>query len=623
MCAICGIINYENNNASEQFIRDMCDKMSKRGPDNIGVYLNNNIALGHNRLSIIDVNYGNQPIISNDKLAVIVYNGEIYNFQELRSEIERDFKYNFKTNSDTEVLLAGYQLWGIDNLLNKIEGMYAFCIYDLKTDTIYIVRDRFGEKPLYYVEDNNNFMFASELKAFSPSLRKYNLDKEALNFFMALSYIPSPYTIYKEIRKLEPGHYIRIKGREKDVICYYRLKDNLKEINDDYEVAQEKIRNFVFDSVRTRMISDVPVGAFLSGGIDSSIVCCVMNELTGNSIETFSIGFHEKEYDESKRALIVANHINSKHHNHKLKFDDILNNIDDILDYYDEPFGDSSALPSYYVAYLARKQVKIALTGDAADEIFGGYEKYLIHYYADLYNKIPSFLRSLMSKLVYRCPITSFTSPFIRKAKKLINTANADCFNRYYNMMCMGFNDNNRRFLLKENYVDIKPVIKAVYDDCPCDSILNKEQFCDFRFVLEGDMFPKVDRACMHNSLENRTPFLSRELVEYMFGVNSSYKIKGKNKKRILKDAFKDILPEDTVKFSKRGFGVPIDYWLRNELKSEIISLTDKNFIDKQGIFDYGFVHRLLDEHLNMKSNNRSMLWNIFVFQKWYIKNIS
>lgn len=622
MCAIAGIVSSNNLN-NKDAVADMCSRMILRGPDHQEVWGTcNGVTLGHCRLAIIDLSSGNQPMVSADGNAVIVFNGEIYNFLDLKQELTNRYHYEFKTTSDTEVILAGYQTWGIDGILKRLEGMFAFALYDLCNNEVFIARDKFGEKPLYYYHKGEDLVFASELKSFNADLSRFTLDVEAANFYFALGYIPAPYSIYKEIRKLEPGHYLYIDSERKCMdLSFYKLKDHIIVNSDSFDEACQHIKRLVDDSVRQRMIADVPMGAFLSGGVDSSVICCTMVNHSKEQFDTFSIGFNESEYDESHRAALVAEKIKSKHHLHILKYDDVVNELEEIIGYYDEPFGDSSAIPSYYVAMLAHRDVKAVLTGDSADEIFAGYEKYLGRYYAGKYKNAPKVLQKVGEFVVNHTPINHHTSSWLRKANKLIHTTEGDNFDIYFNLMCLGFPDYTRHKLLKEDsFCDVKGYVKAIYDECPSDNPLDREQYSDIRIVLEGCMFPKVDRACMHHSLENRTPFLDSKIVEYALSINPEYRLNGKKKKIVLKEAFRDILPERTKHFSKRGFAVPLDYWFRNELKNEMESLINKDFIDNQGVFNYHYLRQLFEAHMQGKENNQNQLWNIFVFQKWYLK---
>lgn len=623
MCAISGIINLNGGSVDQGTLRHMSDRMALRGPDDSGVFIDGSVGLAHRRLSIIDVETGGQPMIIDNGNIVIVFNGEIYNFQKIREDLEKE-GCKFTTKSDTEVVARAYKQYGIEKCLNLLEGMFAFAIFDKNIDKVFIVRDKLGEKPLLYYQDNENFYFASELKAFDPSLKKFTIDKMALNLYMSIVYIPAPYTIYNEVRKLMPGHYIEF---EKDgsftIKEYYDvIKENLDNPGDDYETAKMKLRVMVEDSVRSRMVSDVPMGAFLSGGIDSSIISTVMSKLSDKPVNTFSIGFEQKEYDETERAQLIAKKIGSNHTQFTLRYSDVLDILDDIITYYDEPYGGSSAIPSYYVAKLAAKDVKVVLTGDCADELFGGYEKYLADYYTKRYKHIPNLLRRPFEWCVYHTPANSTTNLFLRKAKKVIKSAKDTGFELYYDFLCTGFNDNERAQLIREDcYVGTRQYYQDMYNKLnPSWSFLQKQQMMDVGRVLEGQMFVKVDKACMHVSLENRAPFIDSKIMKYALSMNDEYKIMGRNKKRILKDAFSDILPADTLQFAKRGFSVPVDHWLKNELKDELMNVCSKEFIEKQGLFKYDYIKDIIDRHVSGKDNCKNQLWNLYVFQKWYQK---
>lgn len=623
MCAIAGIFN-KNYDVDPQQIESMCERMRLRGPDHKDIYLNKQIALGHRRLSIIDLNTGSQPMYSRDRSVVIVFNGEIYNFLELKKELQNKGQL-FSTQSDTEVIINGYLEYGIQGIIQRLEGMFAFILYDINRGDLYIVRDKFGEKPLFILENTNQILFASELKAFAPNLQSFHIDYTALNYFLTLSYIPAPYTIYKEIRKLKPATYWHIKkDGEKQEMCYYHLNDAISDNSDtSFEEAQIHLKEMLIESVKKRMITDVPIGAFLSGGIDSSIICTIMSQLSQEPIHTFSIGFREREYDESKRARLIAQKIKSNHHEYILDYNSVINDLDDIILYYDEPFGDPSAIPSFYVAKLAKEKVKVVLTGDCADELFGGYEKYLGRYYVDKYKKIPSVIRKIVSFLGGKIPTNGLTADLQRKIKKVQDNVSCNAFDLYYNLMSLGFNDLLRQRLLKpEIFRDIKPEIKHIYDSVPTSSILKHEQYTDIQIVLEGDMFVKVDRACMINSLENRAPFIDSRILEYALKLRNEFKIKGKNKKYILKKTFADLLPKKTITFSKRGFEVPVDHWFKTDLKDELNRVLAKDFIEQQAIFNYEEISQLKIAHLNGKENHKNKLWNLYVFQKWYLKNI-
>lgn len=623
MCGITGIIGY-NQRIDTLELQQMCDALHLRGPDDEGIWTDNNVGFGHRRLSIIDLETGHQPMLTPDKKVVIVFNGEIYNFKELRSALLAK-GCKFSTNSDTEVILQSYQQYGIEITLAKLEGMFSFALYDREKEELFIARDKFGEKPLYYTKKQDVLYFGSEIKALFAIIDKKKISTKGLNYFLALSYIPAPYTIYEGVQKLLPAHYINYKkGAPLQIKKYYNLLERIENlpVQTDFNKAVDDIKKKLKDSVEKRMISDVPIGAFLSGGIDSSIIASLMSEISKEPINTFTIGFKEKSYDESDRAKLVADKTKSNHTIHYLDYKDIVDYIDKIISYYDEPFGDSSALPSYYVAKLAAEKVKVVLTGDCADELFGGYEKYLGQFYISQVKKWPKLFQNFLTNLVNITPHNRLTDTSLRRIKKVLRNVNKSAFEIHYDLMCLGFNDAERLSLLSPQYfTQFKEEIESVYNSISSNEPLEKSFYTDLHFVLEGDMLAKVDRICMKNSLEARAPFLDSKVVEMAYALPLKFKIKGKNKKVILKSAFANILPKQTIGFRKQGFGVPVDNWFRNELKNEISNLLARGVIESQGIFNYDVINNLLTEHLEGKENHKGKLWNLFVFQKWYNRN--
>jgi asparagine synthase (glutamine-hydrolysing) len=564
-------------------------------------------------------------MFSQDKSVVIVFNGEIYNFKSIKNELEV-LGVQFNTQSDTEVIINAYQEWGINKCLEKLEGMFAFSLWDEKQQKLFVVRDRFGEKPLYYTKNNQGFFFASELKALEGFYEKKNISKTGLNLFFSLTYIPAPYTIYENVFKLEAGHYLEVSTLgEFEAFKYYDLekitRDNQEVQITHYEEAKKELRKKLFSSVEERMVSDVPLGSFLSGGIDSSIVSAIMSKLSTDPIKTFSIGFKEKEYDESERADLVAKHIGSEHQLYVVDHQDLLEIVDETLSYFDEPFGDSSAIPSMLVAKKAKEKVTVVLTGDCADELFGGYEKYLGKHYADKYKANPKFIQNMFKWGVDKIPHTNATNHTLRKIKKVIQSAELQPEERYLQLASLGFSpkDKNQLFTKKMN-CKVSGDILSHFSDLEVDDELLQTFYSDVKLVLEGDMLTKVDRACMINSLEARVPFLDSKLVDFSFRLPHEFKIQGANKKRILKDTFANLLPEETMSFSKKGFGIPIRLWFQNELKEELMHLLNKDLIEKQNIFNYDYISKLVAEHMSNKENHSSKLWQLYVFQKWYNK---
>jgi asparagine synthase (glutamine-hydrolysing) len=619
---MCGIFGFSAIGITKKELISSTDKLSLRGPDASGYFMNEPIGLGHRRLSIIDLDSGEQPMFSKDKSLVIVFNGEIYNFKTIKKEL-KELGIQFVTESDTEVLIEAYQAWGMDKCLEKLEGMFAFSLWDEKLKKLFVVRDRFGEKPLYYTKNEQGFFFASELKALEGFFEKKNISKTGLNLFFSLTYIPAPYTIYENVFKLEAGHYLEVSTLgEFESFQYYDLeKITLK--NQDlqithYEDAKKELREKLFSSVEERMVSDVPLGSFLSGGIDSSIVSAIMSKLSINPIKTFSIGFKEKEYDESERANLVAKHIGSEHKLYIVGHQDLLEIVDETLSYFDEPFGDSSAIPSMMVAKKAKEKVTVVLTGDCADELFGGYDKYLGKYYADKYNKCPKLLRKSFESALKFVPHTRKTNQTLRKIKKVIHSAGLSPEERYLSLTNLGYTQNQKTKLFKEEFQENpKDIILKYFSSLKGDE-LRKTFYSDAKLVLEGDMLSKVDRACMINSLEARVPFLDSKIVEFSTRLPHKFKIDGANKKKILKDTFRDLVPAETMAFSKKGFGIPIRLWFQNELKLELTSLLSKETIEQQGFFNYDEIEVILSEHSSNKENHSTKLWLLFVFQKWY-----
>lgn len=620
MCGIAGIIHFKST-ATNSEVKSLCDRLSKRGPDAEGFFTEGGVGLGHRRLSIIDLDTGGQPMFSKDKNIVLVFNGEVYNFLEIRSELEK-IGHTFFTHSDTEVIIEGYIEFGITGILERLEGMFAFALYDKAKHIVYIARDKFGEKPVYYFHNEEKFIFGSELKAIEDFLPEKKINHTALNLFLSLSYIPAPYTIYRDVYKLEPGHFFEIhqNGRlEKH--RYYDLRQSLKikQPYQDFTEASNHLETLLTESVKKRMIADVPLGAFLSGGIDSGIITCLMAKSIDKPVKTFTIGFREKDYDESHRAALVAKHIGADHAVQYLCYDDIVEHIDEIIGHFDEPFGDSSAIPTYYVAKLAARDVKVVLTGDCADELFGGYEKYLGSYYGEKFRNLPGFLQKIVTFTAANLPHNRITNSLLRRVKKVIQNAGENHFEMHYQYMCLGFSDEERSKLISPDYYkNVKQAVRDIYHSFPSENDAEKGFYTDLTIVLEGDMLVKVDRMCMKNSLEARVPFLDSKIVEAAFSMPTNYKIKGRNKKYILKKTFGKLLPARTIGFRKKGFGVPVDYWFRKELKEELQKLLHPDYLRKQGIFNHEYITDLMHDHLSAKNNHKGKLWNLFVFQKWY-----
>jgi asparagine synthase (glutamine-hydrolysing) len=622
MCGINGFLAIKDLSDSICQLRKMNNLIIHRGPDAEGEFLevthNYTVAMGMRRLSIIDLNNGNQPIYSEDKTKVIVFNGEIYNYQALKNQlIEQGCM--FKTNSDTEVILSLYEKQGPESF-GKLDGMFAFSVYDKTIGKVFIARDFFGEKPLYYTQTTKGFLWASELKSVVAKLQsKPEIDRTSLSLYFQLTYIPAPFTIYKEINKLEANHYIELDCIN-NTFSISEIARPTKNFSFESKKDATKItHDLVQKSVLSRSISDVPLGTFLSGGVDSSIVSLCLAQQQDKKIDTFSIGFYKKAFDESDKSRQVSKMINSKHHEFIISEKDLTANIDEIVLNFDEPFADSSALATYLVSKKTKDFVKVALTGDGGDEVFGGYNKYYMgklnqNYTAIIPQKIHTNSLQLLDKLL----TTKEDSRGIRfKIKRLLKSVHYDG-NFYYNIISLGFTDDEVKSILNSVFYNANSL---QYFKDKIDSKNNS--ISDFRAIdkhlsLEGDMLVKVDRTSMLASLECRAPFLNKELWDFTNQLPDSYLINGWDKKHILKEAFEEYFPKNFLNKSKKGFGVPVGDWLRSELRVDLLSFIDKGFITKQNIFDFEAISKLVLNHLHSRVDNTFRVWTFFCFQKWY-----
>jgi asparagine synthase (glutamine-hydrolysing) len=612
MCGIAGIKVFKPSENTLKLTEQSIHQMKDRGPDNRSFVTIKNVALGHARLSIIDTSEeANQPFKSSCGNYTIVFNGEIFNFIDLRNDLLTK-GYHFRTNSDTEVLLNLYIEYK-NECLNKLNGFFAFCIIHHPTEELFLARDRYGVKPLYYCLSDSFFCFASEIKA----LLKYPIEKkinqEALKIYFQLGYIPSPLTILDNVKKLDQGHYIILKNSALEIKKYYEI--DIIEYNPvpSYSEAKSKVKNLLEDSVKRRMISDVPLGSFLSGGVDSSIVSSIASKYT-NQLNTFSIGYKDEPYfDETFYAKLVAKRIKSNHTVFSLSNEDLLENYENIVNYFDEPFADSSAIAVNILSKLVKKNVSVALSGDGADELFSGYNKHRAFY--------------ISQKINVKNYILKNSRHIIKLMPKSRNSNLSNTF-RQIDRYAQGLNLNNKeRYLFWAQIQSEKTVEKLLLNNkveinhnklIDCDTI-NKILFNDFMMVLEGDMLKKVDSMSMANSLEIRTPFLDYRLVDYVFKLPSEYKIDSKTTKKILKDAFKEELPSEIFTRKKHGFEVPLKNWINNELKSEIDELLDKEYLETQGIFNYSYIKELRKKaNTNNPEDSISVIWMLIVFQRWY-----
>ncbi|MCV6628475.1 MAG: asparagine synthase (glutamine-hydrolyzing) [Flavobacteriaceae bacterium] len=629
MCGINGFVisDKENTQAAENRLKQMNDAIIHRGPDDAGSYITQlddlKIGLGMRRLSIIDLTTGNQPFYSEDKQIVLVFNGEIYNFLELKKELISK-GVSFHTSSDTEVILKLYETEG-EQAFDKLDGMFAFSVLDKNRNKLFIARDFFGEKPLYYYQDASHFVWASELKSILKVLpEKPEISALGINYYFRLTYIPAPFTIYENIHKLEANHMLSFDLTKQTFEITVIDKEAIapqKKLDISFEEAKQKTKKLVTESVQSRSISDVPLGTFLSGGVDSSIVSWCLAKDQNQPINTFSIGFEKKAFDETDKSRVVADQIGSKHHEFILDENDLIDDIDRILRNFDEPFSDTASLPTFLVSSKTREHVKVALTGDGGDEVFGGYNKYYIGTLNKRYTKwIPKAVHEFLLKIAKPFLTTKSDLRGKRfKIKKMLNSIDYKG-NYYWDIISLGTTQKRLQQIIKPQYQKrhifdyYKHKLQKQSADC----------LTDFRAIdkivsLEGGMLPKVDRTSMLASLECRAPFLSKTLWKFTNSLPEDYLLDGWNKKKLLKEAFKSEFPADFLEKSKKGFDSPVGDWLRSGLREELESYIDPEFLKKQHIFETDAISKLVQEHLDAKADNTDSVWTYYCFQKWYV----
>ena len=626
MCGINGIIAKTNRSKNEitSILNSMNDLIIHRGPDEDGLFSEENkdfsVGMGMRRLSIIDLSSGQQPIFSDDKQIVIVFNGEIYNYRTIKAKLEAE-GVNFKTSSDTEVILKAYEKYGVESF-KWLDGMYGFSIYDKNINKLFIARDFFGEKPLYYTHTDKEFIWASELKSIIDTIDfRPNISKKGLNLYFRLTYIPAPHTIYENIYKLEANHYIEYDlASNQTSIHKINAEPKPKTIDISFDDAKAKTKELVYNSVDSRSIADVGLGTFLSGGVDSSIISLCLAQSTEKKIDTFSIGFKKASYDETDKSRVVAEMVNSNHHEFIIDEDDLKNNIHEILVNFDEPFSDTAALPTHLLSEKTREHVTVALTGDGGDEVFGGYNKYYVGKMNKRYTGLmPKGLHKTVSKMSNKYLIDKDDARGRKfQINKLLNAIDYDG-EFYWDIISLANTSSQLEEIMNPEFFENN--LFQEYKD-----VLGKqkiESLTDFRLVdkilsLEGGMLAKVDRTSMMTSLECRAPFLNREIWEYTNTLPESYLMKGWNKKYILKEAFRDQFPDEFLEKGKSGFGSPTGDWLRQSLRKELESYIEPEMLKSQGIFNVEIITKLVNDHLDSKKDSTFRVWSFYCFQKWY-----
>lgn len=631
MCGITGIFAFNLVGKFNKInITNATMALEKRGPDFQDIYLDDWIALGHRRLSIIDTSSaGNQPMWDDTKRYCIVFNGEIFNFKELRTELTRN-GVTFKSNSDTEVLLKLY-IREKEKCLNKLNGFFSFCIYDKQEESLFLSRDRYGIKPLLYLFDEDKFIFASEMKSILQYGIEKKLDYNSLYIYLQLNYIPAPDTIFSDVKKLLPGHYMKVSRQKIDIASYYDIPYNREQVEKNkmpYGKAKEKFKELLESAVQRRLVSDVPLGSFLSGGVDSSVVAAIAARHKPD-LHTFSIGFRdEKFFDETRYARMVAKKLKTKHTVFSLGNNDLYNHLNSILDYIDEPFADSSAIAVYILSKETRKHATVALSGDGADEMLAGYNKHAA------FRKVihRGWKENLVTSLqpLWKMMPQSRNGKFANKARQLARFSdgmNLTSKDRYWQWAGFASKDETLKMLHPDLRInmwlkDFVPRRKNILQHIPDNETINDILYTDMNLVLQNDMLTKVDLMSMANSLEVRVPFLDFEVVNFVFSLPEEYKINSRIRKRILQDSFKDILPRQLYNRPKKGFEVPLLKWFRNEMKSLITDdLLSEEFITNQGVFEYQEIDKLKKQLFSANPGDvHARIWGLIVFQWWWKK---
>lgn len=622
MCGIVGIVNNGGRGVDRGVLERMNRAILHRGPDDDGTYINGNVGLAMRRLSIIDVAGGRQPIHNSGKTKWIVYNGEIYNYQEIRSGLEKR-GHRFYTNSDTEAIVHLYDEHGA-GCLKYLRGMFAFAIWDTEARELFIARDRIGKKPLLYSHlSNGGLVFGSEFSALleHPEVSR-DVDPEAIDAYLAYLCVPAPLTAYKAIRKLEAGHWLRWKDGQIETSRYW-LPDFSKKLRISEEEAIDETTRILRESTRLRLISEVPLGAFLSGGVDSSTVVALMAQESSKPVKTFSIGFEEEDFSELKYARSVARHVGAEHHEFIVR-PDAVDVLPTLVEHYGEPYADSSAVPTYYVARETRKHVTVALNGDGGDESYAGYERYAAMLLAEGFARIPDSLRSLFFEVPLSFLRTSDAKKTrVRDAQRFIAAAGRKPIDRYFHWSSTFVPESRKGLYTREfaaNLGDAEPkrFIGDWFRSANGIGMLDKALFADQMHYLPNDLLVKVDIASMANSLEARSPFLDHNLIEFAASLPENLKMRRFRPKSLLKKVAARLVPKEVVYRRKMGFGVPIGQWIRGDMRDFVCGVLLSERSLARGVVRPEAIRRYLDEHLQNKSDHAYRLWTLLMLELWF-----
>ena len=595
MCGINGIISKSKNKAKE--IKKMNDRIKHRGPESEGTYIDDDIALGHRRLAIIDLENGNQPIYNEDENLVIVFNGEIYNYKEIKKELKN---HTFKTNSDTETLIHGYEEWGKD-LLNKLRGMFALAIYDKNKKELFIARDHFGIKPLYYYKNDKCILFSSEIKAFldHPEFKK-ELNEEMLGAYLTFSFVPGPKTLFKNVYKLEPGHYMTINTETKEYTIKQYFDMKFSSTNKSFEEISEEISKTMKESVKYHLISDVEVGSFLSSGVDSSYLVSL-----AKPDKTYTVGFTNKKYSEIDNAKDLCNKLGINNTSSIITKEEYMKALKKVYYHLDEPTTDACSIAVYFLSELASKDVKVVLSGEGADEFFGGYNSYD----DNPYTKLPLIIRKTIASICKLLPKNKYTNYLIRRGKSLEES--------YASVNRNFYDDELKNILNNNNYLKNQDILKNTYNKYKNENEINKKLAIDIKYWLPDNIFNIVDKMTMAFSIESRVPFTDIEVFKISSKLNQNYKIRNGMTKAALREAAKKDIPNESYKKKKLGFPVPVREWIKaDDFYEEIKRLFTSDIANK--LFKKNNILKLLEDHKNNKKDNYRRIWAVYSFLKWY-----
>jgi asparagine synthase (glutamine-hydrolysing) len=618
MCGIAGFADSSTTGRAPEFnlVHRMCDVIRHRGPDDEGIHVEPGVGLGMRRLSIIDLSGGRQPIHNETSTIWVVFNGEIYNYRELRAELE-SHGHQFATSSDTETIVHAYEQWGED-AFRRLRGMFGIALWDQPNRTLLLARDRAGQKPVHYAERRGRLYFASEIKSLlAAGAIEPSLDLAALDHYLAFLYTPRDASIFEGVHKLPPGHYLRWRGGRVEVKQYWQIAAAESFRGSDAD-AVEALGAVLQDAVRSHMVSDVPLGAFLSGGVDSSAVVGMMARASssgGQPVKTFSIGFDEPEFDELEHARTVARHFGTDHHEFVVRPDG-LSILDDLIGHFDEPFADSSAIPTWYVSEIARRHVTVVLSGDGGDELFGGYDRYLPHPRVAQFDRLP--LPGLRAAASLAWPLL----PHGAKGKNFLRHVARDPAGRYLDSIALFHADERAALYTPDVRARLRRDSESTlarhferFAALPHDSRMMR---FDFETYLPEDVLTKVDRMSMAHSIESRVPLLDNEVIDFAATLPARLKIRDGRRKHVLKETLRTLLPDSILNRRKQGFGVPLGTWFRGGLTGLFSEVLDAPRTRQRGYFEPAFVSRLLAEHLRGERDHTLRLWQLLVFELWH-----